>query len=45
MNALSDQYEPMSAEEIEEGLRDCHYDPLSDYIEDETSVAPCVRSI
>ena len=39
--ALSeDEYEPMSAEEIEEAL--CDYDPLSDFIEDESSVGCAV---
>lgn len=37
-----DKYEPMSAEEIEEALRDCDYDPLSEFIEDESSIAPAV---
>ena len=32
----------MLAEEIEEALRDCDCDPLSDFIEDESSVAPAV---
>ena len=41
--ALSDEeYEPMSAEEIEEALRDCDYDPCADFVEDESSVAPAV---
>ena len=41
--ALSDEeYEPMSAEEIEEALRDCDYDPFADFVEDESSVAPAV---
>ena len=41
--ALSDEeYEPMSAEEIEDALRDCDYDPFADFVEDESSVAPAV---
>ena len=31
-----------SAEEIEEALRDCDYDPFADFVEDESSVAPAV---
>ena len=42
-SAVSDEeYEPMSAEEIEEALRDCDYDPFADFVEDESSVAPAV---
>ena len=37
-----DEYEPMSAEEIEEALRDCDYDPLADFAEEESSIAPAV---
>ena len=32
----------MSAEEIEEALRDCDYDPLADFAEEESSIAPAV---
>ena len=38
----TDDYEPMSAEEIEEALRDCDYDPLADFAEEESSIAPAV---
>ena len=37
-----DDYEPMSPAEIEEALRDCDHDPLADFAEEESSIAPAV---
>ena len=37
-----DDYEPMSEDEIEEALRGRDYDPLADFAEEESSIAPAV---